>query len=185
MQAQRAFSTLSRRAAAAQPAMIKAAPSTAPYIFSKTAKAADAPPTPLPAKLLKGVGLMTHLRETLPTSTTKQILDNYVNPESPTSLTPGSVVSVTYEGGSFAGVLISLRRKGVDTSFTLRNVIQRTGVEMRFTVGSPMIKDIRVISRAGGNGPRDGKRTRRAKLFYLRDQPSKMTAISAAVRKAT
>lgn len=128
---------------------------------------------------------MYHLRETLPTSYTRELLAGYFNPKSAEQIYPGSVLSVTYDGGSFAGVLISVRHKGVDTNFTLRNVIQRTGVEMRFTVGSPMLKEVKVISRAGGNGPRDGKRMRRAKLFYLREQPGKMTAISAAVKKAT
>lgn len=180
---QRAFSTVSRRAAA-QPTMLSAAPALVPYPFSKTAKAVDVSNEPIPARLLKGTGLMTHLRETLPTGYTRQLLESFFNPKSADQIYPGSVVSVTYDGGSFAGVLISVRHKGVDTSFTLRNVVQRTGVEMRFTVGSPMIKEVKVISRAGGTGPRDVKRTRRAKLFYLRDQPSKMTAISSAVKRS-
>lgn len=167
-----------------QPAMLAATPSTAPYPFSKTAKAADKS-SEVPAALLKGTGLMNHLRDTLPSAYTKELLDGYFNPRSPNQILPGSVLSVQYDGGSFAGVLIGVRHKGVDTNFTLRNVIQRTGVEMRFTVGSPMIKEVKVISRAGGNGPRDGRRMRRAKLYYLREQPGKMTAISAAVKKAT
>ena len=93
---------------------------------------------------------MMHLRESLPTSYTKTLLDTYFNSQSAEQLYPGSVLSVQFDGGSFAGVLISIRHKGVDTSFTLRNVIQRTGVEMRFTVGSPLIKEVKVISRAGG-----------------------------------
>jgi large subunit ribosomal protein L19 len=169
---------------AAQPFMLGTTPSSLPYPFSKTAKTAD-PTTPVPATLLNGTALMAHLRETIPTGYSRELLAGYFNPRSPDQITPGSVVSVTFDGGSFAGVLISVRHKGVDTSFTLRNVIQRTGVEMRFTVGSPMIKEVKVISRAGGNGPRDGKRMRRAKLFYLRDQPSKMSTISAAVKKSS
>jgi len=179
---QRALSTLPKKAI--QPIMLAATPSSAPYPFSKTAKTAD-PPAPVPAALLNGTALMAHLRETIPSGYSKQLLDGYFNPRSPEQITPGSVVSVTFDGGSFAGVVISIRHKGINTSFTLRNVIQRTGVEMRFTVGSPLIKEVKVISRAGGNGPRDGKRMRRAKLFYLRDQPSKMNEISAAVKKSS
>lgn len=178
----RAASTLPKKAV--PPLMLAAAPSSASYPFSKTAKIAN-PPAPVPATLLSGTALMAHLRETIPTGYSKDLLAGYFNPRSPDQITPGSVVSVTFDGGSFAGVLISVRHKGADTSFTLRNVIQRTGVEMRFTVGSPMIKEVKVISKAGGNGPRDGQRMRRAKLFYLRDQPSKMNTISAAVKKTS
>ena len=75
--------------------------------------------------------------------------------------------------------------RGADTSFLLRNVINRTGVEVQFFVCSPHVRDIKVLSRAGGRGSegRPGTRMRRAKLFYLRDAPDKMTAISAGMRK--
>lgn len=66
----------------------------------------------------------------------------------------------------------------------LRNIISRTGVEMQFYVNSPHLKDIKVVQRAGGSGAaaKQGANVRRAKLFYLRDSPEKMTAISAGVR---
>jgi len=84
---------------------------------------------------------------------------------------------------TFSGVLVSVRRRGLDTSFVLRNIISRTGVEMQFFVNSPHLKDIKVISRAGGgSGRKEGVKVRRAKLFYLRDSPEKMTAISAGMR---
>ncbi|KIO13019.1 hypothetical protein M404DRAFT_993983 [Pisolithus tinctorius Marx 270] len=77
---------------------------------------------------------------------------------------------------------MSVRRRGPDTSFVLRNVVQRTGVEMQFFVNSPHLKDIRVIQRAGGGPGKGGRRQRRAKLFFLRDSPSKMSAISAGLK---
>lgn len=56
---------------------------------------------------------------------------------------------------------------------------------MRFSVGSPAIKEVKVIQRAGTAGGKSGRRMRRAKLYYLRDQPTKMNAISAGVKRAT
>jgi len=53
---------------------------------------------------------------------------------------------------------------------------------MQFFVNSPHVKDIKVLQRAGGGGGKEGRRQRRAKLFFLRDAPDKMTAISAGVR---
>ena len=94
-------------------------------------------------------------------------------------------VNLTHAPTTFSGVLISVRRRGPDTSFVLRNVVQRTGVEMQFFVNSPHVKEFVVVSRAGGSAA-DGKKKRkgfrRAKLFYLRDSPERMTAISAGVR---
>jgi len=102
----------------------------------------------------------------------------------PERLLPGSVVAVTlaHAPTSFSGVLLSVRRRGPDTSFVLRNIVHRTGVEMQFFVNSPHVKEIRVIQRAGGGGGKEGRRMRRAKLFYLRDSPEKMSEISAGVR---
>ncbi|CAG8605927.1 17957_t:CDS:1, partial [Gigaspora rosea] len=66
---------------------------------------------------------------------------------------------------TFAGVCISIRRQGIDTNLTLRNVILKVGIEQRFSIYSPMIKSIKILQRGEG--------FRRAKLFYLRDQPGK------------
>jgi len=53
---------------------------------------------------------------------------------------------------------------------------------MQFFVNSPHVKDIKILQRAGGGGGKEGRRQRRAKLFFLRDTPEKMTAISAGVK---
>lgn len=180
---QRALTALARPIR--QPAFLPLTKSTAPYPFSKAAKTYDHT-EPLPEPLLRGKALMEHLDKTLPSPAAQALLATHFNPRHAEQLLPGSVLSVTLPTGSFAGVLISVRHKGNDTSFTLRNVVQRTGIEIRFNVGSPMIKELKVISRAGGEGSgKIGRRMRRAKLFYLRDQPAKMTAISTAVKKAT
>lgn len=110
----------------------------------------------------------------------------------PNRIKPGSVLSVvSYNNASrthtstFSGVLMGIRRRGVDTAFTLRNIVNKTGVEMQFKVCSPMVKDIQVIKRAlkGRNvgGLRD---PRRAKVNYLRERPQMMTQIAAAVKQS-
>jgi large subunit ribosomal protein L19 len=56
---------------------------------------------------------------------------------------------------------------------------------MQFFVNSPHVKEIIVISRAGGSaadGEKKRKGLRTAKLFYLRDSPERMASISAGVR---
>ncbi|KDQ07578.1 hypothetical protein BOTBODRAFT_38663 [Botryobasidium botryosum FD-172 SS1] len=154
-----------------------------PYPFSKNAIILPSSPEPLPPSLLKGTAIMAHVKNTLPPPAAKELLSTLFHPSHPSALRPGSIISLTlaHAPTNFAGVLTGVRHRGPDTSFVLRNVVQRTGVEMRFFVGSPEIKDIKVLTRAGEKGT---KRMRRAKLTYLRDDASKMNAISASVRKA-
>ncbi|KAG5438787.1 hypothetical protein PCANB_002507 [Pneumocystis canis] len=90
--------------------------------------------------------------------------------KSQNSIKPGDILQVeTYNSlpnktniSIFSGYLIAIHRKGVNTSFRLRNQVMRTGVEMQFNLYSPAIKNIKVILR-GALG-----RIRRAKLYYLR-----------------
>ena len=129
---------------------------------------------------------MAYLQQTLPSTEKQNIMGTLFSKDHPDRVRPGSVLTVnlTHAPTSFSGVLISVRRRGADTSFVLRNVVQRTGVEMQFFVNSPHVKDIVVVSRAGaaGNGKKKHKGLRKAKLFYLRDSPERMTAVSAGVR---
>lgn len=155
-----------------------------PYPFSSVAKIPPVPATPPPAPLLLGKGLMQYLAQTLPSPDKQKLLTTYFSRRHPLRILPGSVLTVTlgHAPTTFSGVLMSVRRRGLDTSFVLRNVINRTGVEMQFFVSSPHLKTIKVLQRAGGGGGKKGRRMRRAKLFYLRDSPEKMSAISAGVR---
>lgn len=87
----------------------------------------------------------------------------------------GSVISVeTYTSPSktgtstFSGVLIAIRRRGTSTSFVLRNLISKLGVEMRYNIYSPLLKDIKVIAKADSpRRPRRGPlvRSKKAKLY--------------------
>ena len=127
---------------------------------------------------------MAHIHKTLPAPEKQALISTLFSRRHPDRLLPGSVLMVmlAHAPTSFSGVLLSIRRRGPDTSFLLRNVVQRTGVEMQFFVNSPHVKEIKVIQRAGGGGGKEGRRMRRAKLFYLRDSPDKMSEISAGVR---
>jgi large subunit ribosomal protein L19 len=90
------------------------------------------------------------------------------------------------------------RHAGRDTSFRLRNLVGRTGVEVAFKLFSPMVKSINVVQRATNSGPAvmNGaglevqrkkpalKAARRAKLYFVRDQPSKLVAVGGIVKQA-
>ncbi|KAF4602298.1 hypothetical protein EYR40_005503 [Pleurotus pulmonarius] len=151
---------------------------TGGYAFSKTAIIHPEPFTAPPKALQEGKGLMAYLQKSLPTQDKQRLLRTYFSRTSPSRLQPGSIITVTMEHAptSFTGVLLGIRRRGVDTSFLLRNIIQRTGVEMQVFVNSPHLKDIRVVQT-----PPKG-RMRRAKLFYLRDSPEKMSTLASNKR---
>jgi large subunit ribosomal protein L19 len=129
---------------------------------------------------------MAYLQHTLPSTEKQKLISTLFSRSHPDRVRPGSVLTVnlTHAPTSFSGVLISVRRRGPDTSFVLRNVVQRTGVEMQFFVNSPHVKDIVVVPSAGGAADRkkNCKGLKKAKLFYLRDSPERMTAVSAGVR---
>ena len=158
-----------------------------PYPYSQVAIIPPAPAGSPPVALRRGKGLMAYLKQTLPSTEKQKIISTFFSRTHPERVRPGSVLTVnlTHAPTTFSGVLISMRRRGPDTSFVLRNVVQRTGVEMQFFVNSPHVKEIIVVSRAGGNatdGKKKRKGLRKAKLFYLRDSPERMTTISAGVR---
>ena len=175
--------------------------SAKPYPYSQVAIIPPPPAgSPPPPALHQGKGLMAYLQHTLPSTEKQKLIGTLFSKSHPDRVRPGSVLTVNlaHAPTSFSGVLISVRRRGPDTSFVLRNVVQRTGVEMQFFVNSPHVKDVVVVSRAGGGGgggggssgnggaPADRKKQRKglkkAKLFYLRDSPERMTSASAGVR---
>lgn len=151
------------------------------YPFSTKVITPDPPYASPPESLRKGKGLMQHLHKTLPTPEKQELLATLFSHNHPDRIRPGSVLRVKMEHAptSFAGVMLAVRRRGIDTSFVLRNVIQQTGVEMQFFVNSPHFKSVEILR--DHTGKRGGRRVRRAKLYYLRDSPQKMTAFASGV----
>ncbi|KAI9229434.1 MAG: translation protein SH3-like domain-containing protein [Piptocephalis tieghemiana] len=132
---------------------------------------------------LQGKDIMSVVREENlarldPTGEKRALLDR----SSPTRLLPGDTIRVTsYRSMShpastfaFSGVILGISRRGPESTIVIRNIVQQLGVEMRYPVYSPMVKGIEVLAR--------GKKYRRAKLYYLRDQPGK--TFSRISRKA-
>jgi large subunit ribosomal protein L19 len=64
----------------------------------------------------------------------------------------------------FQGVVISLRRGSLRSTFTVRKVTDGVGVERIFPMHSPTIGKIEIVQRG---------RTRRARLYYLRERKGK------------
>ena len=89
---------------------------------------------------------------------------------------PGDTVSVSVrvrEGERerlqvFEGVVIARRRRGLNSSFTVRKISHGEGVERVFQTHSPLIDSIRVKRRG---------KVRRAKLYYLRGRTGKAARI--------
>ena len=167
---------LSRMCARLMSTATRSLASPVSYPFSKTALTPPTPIVDLNPGLLKGRGLMPHLRQSLFTPEKKAMFQTLFNRRSPKQLMPGSIISVISEQAPtiFTGVLIAIHRRGPDTSFKVRNILQRTGVEMQFFMNSPHLKEIKLLK-----APPKG-RMRRAKLYYLRDSPEKMSMLAAS-----
>ena len=68
----------------------------------------------------------------------------------------------------FAGTVIQVNGRGLTRTFTVRRIVSSEGVERIFPFNSPNV--LKVVVRRSG-------RTRRAKLFYLRDRVGKATRL--------
>ncbi|CAZ85225.1 unnamed protein product [Tuber melanosporum] len=80
----------------------------------------------------------------------------------PQAIRPGDIVYVRRKNGEpFSGVLLNIRRRGVDTSILLRDQLTKLGVEMWLKIYSPIIDSINLVQRKE-------KMARRAKLYYMR-----------------
>ncbi|KAF9285107.1 hypothetical protein BGZ68_004156 [Mortierella alpina] len=107
---------------------------------------------------------------------------NLFNKSHPDCLRPGDVVLVETlnamsadKTSTFVGVLIAMDRRGLHSNFTVRNVVLKVGVEMKYMLYSPLIKSVRVMKRGEG--------FRRAKLFYLRDNPGRAFRLEGLVKQ--
>ena len=77
------------------------------------------------------------------------------------------------EGGKervqpYEGTVIAMRNGGINKTITVRRIFQGVGVERVFLVHSPRVQSIKVVRRG---------KTRRAKLYYLRNRVGKATRI--------
>ncbi|MCJ1352440.1 MAG: hypothetical protein MMC33_002424 [Icmadophila ericetorum] len=89
----------------------------------------------------------------------RQRLFSRTNPDAPKV---GDILITRFRTGDpFAGVCMSIRQRGVDTSILLRNQLTRVGAEMWVKIYSPDVTGIEMVERAG-------QRARRARLYYLR-----------------
>ncbi len=68
----------------------------------------------------------------------------------------------------FGGVVIAKRGGGIHETFTVRRIVNNEGVERVFPIHSPRVDSVEVV--------RHGK-TRRAKLYFLRDRVGKATRL--------
>jgi len=76
----------------------------------------------------------------------------------------------------FTGTVIAREGRGVNETFTVRRIVNNEGVERKFPLHSPNVLDIRAI-RSG--------RTRRAKLYYLRQRTGKAVRLQQRHSKHT
>jgi ribosomal protein L19 len=88
----------------------------------------------------------------------------------------GDVLMVTHRRGGepFAGVCLSIRRRGIDTAILLRNRLAKVGVEMWYKVYNKNVAGIEIVKRRV-------KRARRARLTYMRKPKHDMGSVEDLV----
>ncbi|KAL1957018.1 hypothetical protein VTO42DRAFT_6395 [Malbranchea cinnamomea] len=87
----------------------------------------------------------------------------------------GDILRVTFKNGEpFSGVCISIRSRGIDTSFLLRNKLTRLAVEMWIKVYNPNVKSVEIVQRCQ-------RRVRRARLTYMRKPKHDMGSVENIV----
>lgn len=108
------------------------------------------------------------------------VIETKPNPKIP-AFRPGDTVKVhakVVEGEReriqvFEGVVIRIRRGGVNSNFTVRRISHGVGVERIFPYYSPLVDKVDVV-RVGS--------VRRAKLYYLRERIGKAARIKPGSR---
>jgi large subunit ribosomal protein L19 len=106
----------------------------------------------------------------------KQIKDNV------TDFKSGDTVKVHFkivEGSTeriqiFEGLCISRQNSGVRATFTVRKISYGVGVERVFPVHSPRVQKIEVVRKG---------RTRRGKLYFIRNRVGKAAKVSELLAK--
>lgn len=109
----------------------------------------------------------------------KEIEAEQMNKEIP-DFVPGDtvVVQVRVKEGererqqAYEGVVLAVKNRGLNSSFTVRKISHGEGVERTFQTHSPAIAEIKVKRRG---------KVRRAKLYYLRSRTGKAARIKERV----
>ncbi|KAF3770476.1 hypothetical protein M406DRAFT_31954, partial [Cryphonectria parasitica EP155] len=98
--------------------------------------------------------------------------------QNPDSARVGDILLVTSKRAAepFAGVLVGIRRRGIETAILLRGQLTKIGVEMWFKIYSRSVTGIEIVKRAK-------KRARRAKLTYLRKPKHDIGSVDHIVRE--
>eukprot|EP00567_Pseudictyota_dubia_P009619 CAMPEP_0197446336 /NCGR_PEP_ID=MMETSP1175-20131217/11308_1 /TAXON_ID=1003142 /ORGANISM="Triceratium dubium, Strain CCMP147" /LENGTH=171 /DNA_ID=CAMNT_0042977433 /DNA_START=185 /DNA_END=700 /DNA_ORIENTATION=+ len=73
------------------------------------------------------------------------------------------------------GVVLGIRKRGLGTMVTIRDVVFGTVIERDVPMHSPLVKDVKVLEE---NFVKKGKKIKRAKLYYLRDRKDEMCRVS-------
>ncbi len=73
----------------------------------------------------------------------------------------------------FNGVVIAKNKGGVNETFTVRRLVAGEGVERVFPIHAPRVEKVEIKRRG---------KTRRAKLYYLRDRVGKATRLKEETR---
>jgi large subunit ribosomal protein L19 len=74
----------------------------------------------------------------------------------------------------FSGTVIARKGRGINETFTVRRIVNNEGVERVFPVNSPFVASV-TVKRSG--------RTRRAKLYFLRDRVGKAVRLTEKRRE--
>jgi len=73
----------------------------------------------------------------------------------------------------FNGVVIAKNKGGINENFTVRRLVSGEGVERVFPIHAPRVEKVEIKRRG---------RTKRAKLYYLRDRVGKATRLKEETR---
>lgn len=93
---------------------------------------------------------------------------------------PGYIVKVTHlspdgeRNFTTRGVTLRVRGSGQDKTFTVRSQVAGVGMEKVFNLNSPALKDIEIEKKL---------KTRKARLYHLRDQEAKESKKATAASK--
>lgn len=74
----------------------------------------------------------------------------------------------------FSGTVIAITGRGIRRTALIRRIVAGEGVERRFPIHSPRVADVRVKNRG---------KSRRAKLYYLRELEGKATRLKPNMGK--